>query len=170
MKTHCCLSLNRHAAGMQRRPAAGFTTLELLITITIACILAAIALPSFTNLVASQSAKAAASDLFSSLVRTRSEATTRNANVTLSPIAGTWQNGWQILDPANAANILDTRNKTSGVTISGPSSVIYNTSGRIQGSVAPLFVITAMVGSTPIYQCVSVDLSGRPYMKATSSC
>lgn len=144
--------------------------IELMVAITIAAILAVIALPSFSGLIASQRAKAVGSELFATMSKARSEAITRNANVTLSPKTGGWQNGWQILDPANAANILDDRGAATGATVTGPASVIYRSSGRIQGNSAPSFLITTASGSSTYYQCVSVDLSGRPYMKAASSC
>ncbi len=152
------------------RREAGFTLSELLAAITIAGILAAMAAPSFGSLIASQRAKAVASELFATLTRARSEAIARNTAVTMSPKAGGWQSGWQILDPANAANVLDDRSSTSGTTIVGPATVTYRASGRLQAGAAPSFVVTATSGSATTYQCVSVDLSGRPYMQAASSC
>ncbi|MBI3284601.1 MAG: GspH/FimT family protein [Burkholderiales bacterium] len=157
-------------AERQRRHIAGFTTLELLIAVAIAAILAALAAPSFTTMIANQRAKNVASELFASLLRARSEALARNTSVTLSPKTGNWQNGWRIVDPTNTDKFLDDQNMTSGATITGPVSVVYTGTGRIQGSSVPMFVIKSMAGSTPTYQCVSVELSGRPYMQAASSC
>lgn len=149
----------------------GFTLIELMVAVAIIGILAALAGPSFSSLIASQRAKAVASELFASLSKARSEAITRNANVTLSQKTGGWQNGWQVLDPSSA--VLDDRGAASGATVTtipaNTASVIYRASGRVQTS-APSFVITTTAGSTNIYQCVSVDLSGRPYMKAASTC
>ncbi|GAB7546167.1 hypothetical protein CS8_058500 [Cupriavidus sp. 8B] len=141
-----------------------------MVAVAIAGILAALAAPSFSSLIASQRAKGVASELFATLSRTRSEAIMRNANVTLSPKTGGWQNGWQILDPSNAANVLDDRGTTSGATVTGPANVVYRASGRLQAGAAPSFVISTVAGSTTNYQCVSVDLNGRPYMLAASSC
>jgi type IV fimbrial biogenesis protein FimT len=139
---------------------------ELVITITIAAILTSVAVPSFSGLIASQRAKTAASELFGSLLKARSEAIMRNANVTLSPLNGNWQTGWQILDPANAANLLESHGAVS-VTVTGPAAgVTYRPSGRVvAGGTTPF-----LVGSSTNYQCVSVNLSGRPYMKAASTC
>jgi type IV fimbrial biogenesis protein FimT len=144
-----------------------------MIGIAVTGILATLATPSFANLIASQRARSVASELYVALTKARSEAIMRNANVTLSPKPGGWQNGWQILDPSNASNasnVLDDRGLASGATITGPTSVIYRASGRIQGNSSPSLIITATAGNSTIYQCVSVDLSGRPYMKAASSC
>ncbi len=157
-------------ARMQCHRATGFTMVELMVAIVIACILAAVAAPGFTNLIASQRAKSIASELYAALSKARSEAITRNANVTLSPQAGGWQNGWQILDPANASNVLEDRSVARGATVSGPAGVTYQGAGRILAGSAPSFVITPTGGATGVYQCISIDLSGRPYMKAASSC
>jgi type IV fimbrial biogenesis protein FimT len=148
--------------------ASGFTVVEVLIVLVIVGVLAVLAAPSFSNIMASRSAKSAASELFSSLQRARSEAIARNANVTISPVSGSWQNGWQILSSTNA--VLDNRSQVKGATVTGPTSVIYRASGRISGTTAPSFVFTGTAGATTFYQCVSIDLTGRPYMKAASSC
>lgn len=149
---------------------SGFTLLELMVGVAIAAILAVLAAPSFNDLIASNRAKNISSELFSSLLRARSEALTRNANVTLSPKTGNWQNGWQILDPAKSSVVLETRDLSIKATITGPNNVVYTGAGRVQGVTVPMFVIKVTTGSTDKYQCVSLDLTGRPYMKAASSC
>jgi type IV fimbrial biogenesis protein FimT len=158
---------NRHAE-KKIQHTAGFTLIEILVVLSIAVILVLIASPSFSYIIASRSAKSAASELFSSLQRARSEAITRNANVSLVPISGDWQNGWQVLSPTNT--VLDNRSTVKGATITGPLSVIYRSSGRISSTTVPSFLVTGTSGATNFYQCVSVDLTGRPYMKAASSC
>lgn len=149
---------------------AGFTTVELLVVLAITCVVAAVAAPSFSSLFARQKAKSVGSELFFSLLRARSEAVARNANVTLAPAAGgNWQQGWQIADPTSAAVVLDSHGISNGTTITGPSSVVYDGGGRLQGGIAPTFVIST-IGASASYQCVSVDLSGRPYQKAAPTC
>lgn len=156
-----------------RRCIGGFTVTELMVTVAIAAILATVAVPSFSNLIASQRAKAAASELFGELMRTRSEAIMRNANITVSQYSGSWNNGWYIENPAsptNVASALDNHGALSSTTVvNGPATVTYRPSGRVQAT-APMFVITTRSGSATNYQCVSVDLNGRPYMKPASTC
>jgi type IV fimbrial biogenesis protein FimT len=150
-----------------RAAPAGFTMVEMMVVLAIVIVIVLIASPSFSNIMASRSAKSGASELFTTLVRARSEAIARNANVTVSPISGNWQNGWQILS-ANST-VLDNRSSVKGVTVTGPASIVFRSSGRISGTTAPSFVFTATAVSN-VYQCVSVGLNGRPYMKAASSC
>lgn len=150
---------------------AGFTTVELIIVVAIMCLLTAVAVPSFAGLFASQKANSVGSELFFSLLRARSEAVTRNANVTLAPtVGGNWQQGWQIMDLTSTTTILDSHEKSNGTTIEGPISVVYDGAGRVKGGTSPMFVITAIVGTSTSYQCVSVDLGGRPYQKKASAC
>ena len=153
------------------RAIVGFTTVELIIVVAIMGVLTAVAAPSFANLFASQKAKNIGSELFFSLLRARSEAVARNANVTLAPtVGGNWQQGWHIADPTNATTILDRHGNSHGTTITGPASVVYDSAGRIKSGTSPLFVITAIVGTSTSHQCVSVDLGGRPYQKKASTC
>lgn len=154
---------------LQRR-VGGFTLIEVLIVLVVAAILATMAAPSLTSIIATQRAKSVATDLHLSLTVARSEAASRNASVTVAANSGAWQNGWQIYPTATPANVIQNYAATRGATIDsgGVTSVIYQRSGRIQG--AATFVITASsVGSTAS-RCVSVDLSGRPYVKAGTSC
>jgi type IV fimbrial biogenesis protein FimT len=145
---------------------------ELLVTIAIATILTTVAVPSFSGLIASQRAKTAASELFATLLAARSNAIKLNANVTVSPLAGGWNHGgWQILDPAN--NVLESHGAVAGVTITplpALSTVTYRPSGRVTATSATSFLVTTTSGSTTNYQCISLNLSGRPSQQAVNAC
>lgn len=155
--------------GPRRGSGDGFTLIEMVIVVAILSILAAAAAPSFSTLIATQRTRSAANDLHAALVKARSEALKRNTNVTLSPnVANDWQAGWQILDPADATRKLEDHAAVSNIAITGPASVTYQSSGRIKGSSIPSFDISASATST--HRCVTVDLSGRPYLKAALSC
>ena len=142
----------------------GFTLIEILVAIAIIGILSSLAAPSLSRLMADQRAKSAATNLYVALSVTRSEAIKHNSSVTLAPKSGSWQNGWQVQDPEGGAALLDAN--ATGVPISGgPASVIYNSAGRLSGTVAPHFT----VGESGMPQrCVTVDLSGRPSTKASA--
>lgn len=140
---------------------------ELLIVLVIVGILASLTAPSFSELIKSQRMKSMATDINLSLALARSEAIKRNRNVTMSPTtAGSWQSGWQIADPDNPGNNIQVHAAFAGLTATGPDSVTYQSSGRIQGASTPAFNISAAGVSGE--RCVSVDLSGRPYTKAAA--
>jgi len=157
------------------QPMAGFTLIELIITVVIAGILASLAIPAFSGLMAEQRAKAVATDLVIALTKARSEAVKRNANVTLAANAGGWQNGWQITD--TSSNILENHGAvptaiaiSAAFTGTGPG-VIYQSSGRLHptSTGAVSFTITSTQSASG-YRCVTTDLGGRPNTKKTSPC
>jgi type IV fimbrial biogenesis protein FimT len=146
------------------RHAAGFTLVEMLTVVVIIALLSSIAAPSFVQLVASQRLKGASSDLFSALLRARSEAIKRNTEVSLTPAAANqWQSGWTIPNPADSGNKLDDHGPLAGLTVSGPAGVVFLANGRVKGASAPSFQLS--VAGVPQPRCVNVDLSGRPYQK-----
>lgn len=150
--------------------------IELLVVIAITGILATVAIPNFAEFIRSQRIKAITTELHVSLMKARSEAIKRNRDVTVAPItAGSWQGGWTIADPNNPGNNIETQGSFKDVIVTGavggvaataPASVVYQGSGRISGATAPNFDIGA-TGSS-VKRCVSIDLSGRPYTKATT--
>ena len=143
------------------RRARGFTLPELLAVVAVMAILATIAAPSFSELIASQRAKGAASDMFASLLRTRSEAIKRNVEVTLAKSGEGWEDGWSIAHPTDADILLEDRGAVQGATITGPASVTYLPNGRGKGATKPEFDIEVTGARQP--RCIGVDLSGRPY-------
>lgn len=165
---HCISHRLPVSARLASRSERGFTLTELIVTVSVAAMLATVAVPSFNGIIASQRARTLSSALYLTLAKARSEALTLNGNVTLQPKAGGWASGWQILDPNN--NVLDDYSAAAGITIAGPAAVTYSPSGRLPAGAAPMFQISTTGGGTVNYQCVSVQLSGRPYMAATQTC
>jgi type IV fimbrial biogenesis protein FimT len=153
-----------------RRSSVGFTMVELLVTIAIATILTTIAVPSFSGLIANQRAKTAASELFGSLLKARSDAIMLNANVTVSPLAGGWnQGGWQILGPG--AVVLESHGAVPGVLITPTGgAVTYRPSGRVTTTSTASLLVTTTSGSTTYNQCISLNLSGRPSQQELPAC
>lgn len=147
--------------------ARGFTLPELLAGVAIMAILAAVAAPSMSEMVASQRVKSASGDVFTALLRTRSEAIKRNRTVTLAPkTAGSWAGGWAIAHPVTANLMLLDHGAVTGGTITGPASVAYLPNGRISGATKPSFDI--QVSGASQRRCISVDLSGRPFQQPTA--
>jgi type IV fimbrial biogenesis protein FimT len=166
---------NHYTARTRRRDVAGFTAIEMLTVVTIFGVLAMIAAPSFSALIAGQRAGSAATELYVAMSKARSEAIKRNASVWLCPKtagAAGWKDGWQIRS-SDCSDLglttLDDHALISGANVSGPPSVTYQRSGRVQGSSAPAFGISTTSGSSSIQKYLCVDLSGRPAVR-TSSC
>lgn len=150
-----------------KEKSAGFTLIELMITIAIAGILATLAAPSFRDYVRTQRIKSASFELVAALTLTRSEALKRNSNVVMTKASGGWQNGWAITwtDPATSdVTTIRSQAAYSGLNISdsaGASSVTFRTDGRL-ASAATNFTVDVNPSSTNITpRCVSISLSGR---------
>lgn len=136
-------------------------------TLAIAAIFVAIAAPAFTDLIARTRTKSVAAELYAALSRTRSEALMRNTQMTISAKNGAWQSGWTVA--STGGTNIDDRGATAGVSVSGPTSVAFNASGRLPSVTPPMFVVTS-AASTTATVCVSVDLGGRPYIKMAATC
>lgn len=76
----------------------GFTMIELMITITLVAIVAAIAVPSFSNMISQNRLTSFSNEFVSTIALARNEALTRRAEVSISPKDGgtKWDSGWQI--------------------------------------------------------------------------
>lgn len=143
----------------------GVTLVEVVVVIAIIGILSGMAVPSFLEFTRNQRIRAAASDLHVSLMRARSEALKRNVSVTIVPTStSNWGLGWLIADP-DGGDALEALRGYDGVSVTGPISLTYLSSGRISGATMPSFEFSA-AGSN-VKRCVNADLSGRPTTKAT---
>jgi type IV fimbrial biogenesis protein FimT len=153
------------------RGSGGFTIIELLVVVAILAIMAALAGPSMTRIVGQQRLKSAATDLHLAMVKARSEAIKRNANVTVRPVDGNWENGWTIPDPVDStAPGLSVRGATSSVAVTTTATqVVFVGSGRTTPATAGAsFVFTSTAANAS--KCLAIDPSGRPYVKEGSSC
>lgn len=138
------------------RPARGFTLVELMTVLVILAVLAGLAMPSFTEMIAAQRARAAASALYDSLVLARSEALKRNTSTTISVSNSNLASGWSVL--AGAAT-LRSQEAFPGLTFSPAApSITYNFYGRLSAGSGNVKVTSS--GSVQCWM-VTVDVSGR---------
>jgi prepilin-type N-terminal cleavage/methylation domain-containing protein len=132
---------------MSMTKARGVTLIEMLITILVVAVLAAIGLPSFRDLLASTRVNAVTNDLASAILQTSTEAVRTRKAAKLCPraLSGTdvcattadWANGWVIQVDRNGDNTLDAElalfksPPPTSVTVSGPIQIEYNSIGAI---------------------------------------
>lgn len=90
--------MNRNRARPVRAPMAhGFTLIELMVTIFVAAILLAIAVPSFKHAIQSTQTSAVTNALLADLKFARTEAVSRGNEVAVSASSsGNWNDGWII--------------------------------------------------------------------------
>ncbi|QID17194.1 prepilin-type N-terminal cleavage/methylation domain-containing protein [Nitrogeniibacter mangrovi] len=81
----------------------GFTLIELMVTLAVAAILAAIAAPSFTRMIEDNRITTQANDLLTGIASARSEAIKRGVSVTITPKTNDYTNGWCVHDGSAAA-------------------------------------------------------------------
>ena len=151
-----------------RRATRGFTLIELVVTIAILGILIGLALPSFRQFVATQRLRNASFDLMASLMRTRSEAITRNGQVSMTKATtGNWDGGWTVTDSTTTTPTnIQVQQAYSGIQITdsvGVSSVTFGKDGRAVSGTATNFTIAPSPAVTGVSsRCVTLNLSGMP--------
>jgi type IV fimbrial biogenesis protein FimT len=149
---------------MRKALQAGFTIIEVMITVGILAILVSLAAPSMKAFMDTQSVKTPATDLYASLILARSEAIKRNSAVDLVPTdAGDWAQGWQV---KAGGTVLRVQDKVPVVTIlaSSVGNLTYGSNGRLV-TAAAIFRVTIPGNSQIRMRCVSVDPSGRPNVR-----
>ena len=158
------------------RPQKGLTLIELMITLAIAGILIATAAPSMGEFVQNNRAITQVNELQTSLSTARSEAITRNNNVTVcrssngSSCTGTWQDGWIVFVDNDFDGTVDEVDEvlrvndaiTGGNTLSFTQTrIIYASSGIARAGSSGVFMLCDARGTDEALGVV-VGLSGRP--------
>lgn len=146
-----------------KQPAsrAGFTLVELLVTVAVIGILAVVAVPSMTAVINANRVATAAGELTATMQIARSEAVRRNARVSVCGNAACTSTDWSEVvvvhsnptaaDPA----VIRSTAAPDGVTATGPAAgVEFRPSGVIDGEVC------VPLGNSYSQQSVTVMLSG----------
>jgi type IV fimbrial biogenesis protein FimT len=145
----------------QLKLSVGFTLVELIVVIAILAILAGIVMPSFQNTIRNQRVKNASFELFASLILARSEAIKRNGDVTITPVSGSWESGWQIT--SSDGTVLKNHSALASVVFSGaPSTLTYKRTGRLSAATSPAIQLDADQADSEYARCIVIDLSGLP--------
>ncbi|HEX2334507.1 MAG TPA: GspH/FimT family pseudopilin [Burkholderiales bacterium] len=161
------MSLLRSVTTATRLPRAarGYTLAEVLMVVAILSVLLAAGVPQLADFSRQQRVKTASFELFSTLVHARSEAITRNGQVTVTPTGGAWINGWTVTGPGGT--VIRRQEAVPAIAITGPDAVVFAESGRLNAATRPQFALTT-TGANVVHRCIRVDLSGRPVSKAAS--
>jgi type IV fimbrial biogenesis protein FimT len=133
--------------------SAGFTLVELMVTVSIAGILMAMAIPSFNDTIQNHRLTTYANEFITAMNLARSEAIKRGQSVTVrvrdnnsaKPLGATtvyWESGWDVFTDADSNGIFDSHNDIlirtfpalkTFFTLRGnsfPSFIRFNSSGR----------------------------------------
>lgn len=137
----------------------GFSLVELMIVVALLGIVAGIALPSFSQMIAKQRVSGAAADIHAALLQARGLAISRNADVSAIPAAGGWAAGWAVQSSDTPAIVFHRGGELKGVGASSSDSVTFKPSGRAGGTFS--LTLTSESDSS-LKRCVRVAPAGRP--------
>lgn len=152
-----------------RLNAKGFSLVELLVTVSIVAILAAVAIPNFNSTLQNNRAETEVSDLQRAFNYARLEAINRGVSVRIAPTTGTdWTTELQVTLTSSAQTVLrKVTPLSSGATLvaANVAAVEFNNLGGMT-SPASAVAMTYTRGSTT--KVINVCLTGR--IMVGSSC
>lgn len=165
---------------MSRRHIIGFTLLELMVTVSIAAILLALALPSFQSSMRSNRVATATNELLASLALARSEAVrnTRGAGLCTSAdgasCGGGWNSGWLVWADPNGNGVVDagetvirySQGKASTVITGSATSIAFTPRGRAAGGLQTISIVPS--DATTPARCVTINVTGQTRVAQTA--
>lgn len=146
------------------RRSRGFTLIELIVTITVAAVLAGLALPAFQNFIANQRVRNASFDLMAALMLTRNQAVTRNTEVSfVKKSTDTWDAGWTVtVDTTTVLLKQEPFNNLAITDSAGLSTITYGRDGRSSTAGTQFTVGPATTNSAVSPRCITISPSGLP--------
>ena len=158
---------------VRRARQGGFTLVELMVTITILAILAAVAVPNLTSFIVNSQLRGAISTLQSDAMNARAEAIKSAKTVVLRPVVAAtgWTSGWQMVVLDNAGNDLQTiasREPSSDYLTIGKDNVggliRYDSAGYTRNATGAFIAgcIRFDAGYTARVSALVLDAAGRP--------
>lgn len=155
----------------RRMRMAGFTLVELMVTIAIAAILATLAVPAFNQAMLGSRLNSMSNSFVASAQLARSEAIKRNAPVTLcassngTSCGGNWQDGWVVL--AGATPIHSQGPLSNNFELSGNvTSIDFQPSG-MNADCTALTLKSTQYDSQQRF--LTITATGRPRVDKTST-
>jgi type IV fimbrial biogenesis protein FimT len=163
---------------MSRRQVAGFTLLELMVTIAIMAVLIAIAVPSFQGSLRSNRVATTSNELLASLSLARSEGikSTRGGGVCASANGSScgadWSQGWMVWTEKDGDGVYDndetvvrySQGKPRLQVAGSAATVAFDGRGRIMGGAAATIGVVPEGVTTPA-RCVDITITGQARVK-----
>lgn len=136
---------------------SGFTLIELIVTVVVLAIVAAVAFPSFTQTIRESEASTEANTMVSALQLARSEAVRRSEVVSVSGLSGSFANGWCVHTTAACTDGTGGTSDTRIKVFDAPSADVSSAVSRIAFSGRGERSIPAPSGGNTV---VSVEPAG----------
>ena len=163
---------------VSKRNAAGFTLVELLVTIAVAAILLSIALPSFQGSLRSNRIATTSNELLTSLNLARSEAvrSAQGGGICASSngtaCSAAWNDGWMVWTDNDGDGVFgdgDTvvrysQHKPSVEVTGSSASISFDRRGRVNGGAAQSIGVVPEGVVTPV-RCVRIGMTGQASIK-----
>ncbi|MCC6532968.1 MAG: GspH/FimT family pseudopilin [Burkholderiales bacterium] len=164
---------------------AGFTLIELMITVAIVAVIITVGVPSLTEFVAMQRVRTAVSDTMADIAFARAEAIKESRPAIMERLAGatgTWKDGWRVcvdIDNSNTCTAAEDRKRTEAfggrVRVCSTATdfdnrIIFRPDGRVSRPNAPgandgLKVSDDLgdgVAGNDFIRSIVIGISGRP--------
>ncbi|QSI34085.1 prepilin-type N-terminal cleavage/methylation domain-containing protein [Variovorax sp. RKNM96] len=146
--------MNKSASPPQRQK--GFTLIEMMVVVSLVAILAALALPSFTTMIANQRVTSAAQELLTLLQFARAEGVYKRTQTTVTATGLTWQAkaGAQVLREATLSDAVSVVPGSAG-------GVTFDVSGQASAAAGVTsYAVTFSATNATRVQCLSVTRAG----------
>ena len=174
--------------GGARPPSAGFSLVEMLVTLLVVAVLLGAAVPGLFNLVEQNRLQTTATRFMNTLMSARSEALKRNQQVVIcrsidgTGCAGTgnWEDGWMTFADLDADGSKDAAEpiitvherlaKADTLRVAAPAlqdQIAYSADGTT--SAPGVFVVCNREQDTSLAREIELSVTGRPYIRRTTS-
>jgi type IV fimbrial biogenesis protein FimT len=154
--------LVKKAPSTPRRHTSGFTLIELVTAITIMAVLAGLAAPSFSSFIANQRIRNVSFDLMAALMLARSEAVTRNGDVSFVKTGDDWSAGWKVKFGTNDILNQQALSNLSITDSADLSTITYGKDGRANTGATRFTIAPSSETSGVSARCISIGTSGLP--------
>lgn len=169
--------------------AAGFTLLEMLLTLALSALLMAVAVPTLSRLLSKAAVQSAADALVGDLRYARSEAIKRAGTVSVCSSAGgvacassaAWRDGWMVFVDADGNGRLDPEDQIlrvqerleplasigSATPANDKRFIAYQASGMARAAAQSFILTPSGAGSASLVRVVCVSMQGRAALRAS---